>query len=77
MTDKFIIEKNIPNPTPMQYGGLQGVFERLKVGDSVWVGKSNTQLSGYTNKCRKLGKKFTTRTEVKDGVKGCRVWRIA
>jgi hypothetical protein len=81
----FKIEKGIPLPPKGMWGTRPVIpypFLQMEIGDSFWCkappSGSNTALGGhYAIVARKEGRKFTGRVEVKDGVKGHRVWRIA
>jgi hypothetical protein len=78
MADKFIIEKNIPIPAKKAgHLSMANFFKSMDVRDSAWVDIPINSIAANTSGARKIGYKFTARTEVKDGVKGCRVWRVA
>lgn len=72
------IDKNIPPPTTGAKGNKYPI-EALEVGDSFFVpGKRPAEISAcYFRKALTLRRKFTARTLEENGVKGCRVWRIA
>lgn len=71
------IDKDVPTPTEFA-GGRKRVypFDGMAIGDSFWVDKPSSSLSGSTATAKaRTGFKFTARAEEKDGVKGCRIWR--
>ena len=79
--DQIEIDKDIP--VPVRNGNLgpkyAHIVRKLEVGDSFWIPKSSVG-TGFQSAIRTLARaipiKTTTRTEVKDGVVGWRVWRI-
>lgn len=72
------IDKLIPIPKPGRKGWLARYpFRQMKVGDSFFVpGRNVQQMSNSGAQYRKLfGHRYTVRSVVEGGKKGCRVWR--
>jgi hypothetical protein len=54
------------------------VIRLMKVGESVWAPVRQERFAAYASYPKKrYGYKYATRAEVKDGVKGTRMWRTA
>ena len=50
-------------------------FSKMQVGESFFVPKTDSSFVGVY-RTRLAPKKFTTRVEEVDGIKGVRVWRV-
>ena len=80
----FKIEKGIPIP-PKMFGFIVRIpypFLELEIGDSFWFkaslkGLNTANGSHNAIEARGKGRKFTSRHEDRNGVKGFRTWRIA
>jgi len=78
---KIEIDKDIP--IPVRNGNLgpkyAHIVRKLEIGDSFWVPKDSVG-KGFQSAIRALARaipiKTITRTELKDGVAGWRVWRV-
>lgn len=85
------IEKGIPIPQETR-GGAHNFshfypFEEMEVGDSFWIkGSTGCTKGAVSDFAKKTGRKFTCRSQSKDGRsnkavgkehRGLRVWRIA
>lgn len=75
------VDKNVPIP-PVQRPGVgrpaKYPFRQMEIGDSFFVERSTRFMARavfYWEK--KCGGKFSARTVIENGVKGCRVWRVA
>lgn len=75
MTD-YVIEDNIAIPKKSKGIEPKYIYHKLEVGQSVFIPsseKSSETMAIY----RIVGKKFTRRREIKDGVEGTRIWRVS
>lgn len=71
----IIVEKD--KPIPGKKTNHNYPFAALEIGDSFFAAVPSVQISSILPTQQKyLKRKFTTRTVVENGVKGCRVWRI-
>lgn len=68
------IEKGVPL---VRHGATKYPWRSMEVGDSFFVPTKRAKFAGQVGVAqRTTGFKFSTRCETKDGVEGCRVWRI-
>lgn len=75
----IVIDKKVPIRERYPHGAFARIAEKMKVGDSVSSNDSRV-INGLRNALAKLGRKTTTRTEIKnrrkDAIAGIRIWRI-
>ena len=74
MSDNYHIDKDVPMPP--HSASRNYPFYRMEIGDSVFIaGKTPAGVS--SSMAFQKPKKFRSRSEVKDNVKGVRVWRVS
>ena len=73
---KHEIEKGIPIPIRTSYT-TKYPFNRMEVGDSVWLDIETTMATNALVYHKSKGKSFTARKEMRGDVVGTRVWRTA
>jgi len=72
---EYKIDKGIPVPEPNVRGRTSKYpFRQMEVGDSVFIPRMASTISGLLSQAKPM--KFTTRTATEDGIKGTRVWRV-
>lgn len=73
------IERNIPIPIttwPIPRGEMSLALDEMEIGESIWRPFRKRLASNAHMMASRIGIKVVTRTVMKDGVKGVRIWRV-
>lgn len=74
------IDRDVPPPQRAVIASYDMPFGSMRAGDSFWVPFPSPRISNLISARQSRGryknKKFATASESKNGVPGCRVWRV-